>query len=219
MLLGALESSGSHVSGTFRFTNLAQPTTCGLNQVVALSGSIDAGEKLTLSSATLPNGTTIKISLQISGSQPYTGAGTIEVDGATCTYAPTAALGVEIPNVSGSFTGTLTPGSLGAPAPGTPGAATLTLTQSASPNSDGQFAVSGTLSYQFGSCSGSAALAGTVSGAGIIASATTASQVVSFIGLADNAASKLTTAVIFAPAPCSTDMTSTATYSGTLARQ
>lgn len=207
------------MSGTFRFSNLGQPTICGVNQVVTLGGAIDANNKLTLSSPTLPNGTTIKVSLQISGGQPYSGTGTIEVDGAACAFAPTSALGVEIANASGSFTGALTPGALGTPVQGTPGTATLILTQSTSPGSDGQFAATGSLSYQFGSCSGNASFTGAISGVGIIVStASVSQQTVSFIGLADNAVSKITSTAIFAPAPCSTDMTSTATYSGVLAR-
>jgi hypothetical protein len=223
LLLGALQSSGSQVSGTFRFTNLGQPATCGLNQVVTLSGAIDSNEKLTLTSAALPNGTTIKVSLQISGSPPYSGTGTIEVDGGPCPVPPAAVDGEEIANTSGTYSGTLTPGAIGSQTPGASGTGTLTLTQSSSPASDGQFAATGTLSYQLGTCSGSAVLTGTVSGIAIALSTTsgiTASpQSVSFAGFADVRAAKIAATMLSVPAPCSTDITSSAFYSGELARQ
>jgi hypothetical protein len=224
LLLGALHSSASQVSGTFRFTNLAQPSTCGLDQVVTLSGSVDSSNKLTLTSATLPNGTTIKVSLGITGASPYSGTGTIEVDGATCAFPPTAALGQEIANTSGTFAGALTQGILGSPTTGTAGTGNLTLTQSTSPDSDGQFAATGTLSYQFGSCSGNATLSGTVNGDLVSLSASSGTisnpQFVSFHGLSDNVATRMAASLFFFPAPCSTDLsTNNATYSGTLVRQ
>lgn len=222
-LLGALESSGSNVSGTFRFSNIGQ-LTCSLDQVANFSGSISSNSKLTLTSATLPNGTTIKLSLAISGGGPYSGTGTIEVDGSTCAVASTPALGEEFANASGNYTGTLTPGTLAFPASGTSGTGSLTLTQSNTPGSDGQFSTTGTLDYQFGLCSGSVTLTGTVSG-GLVtlsngeAGFTTSAQRVSFLGAMDSAASKLTASFIFVPASCSTDSTSSASYVGDLARQ
>jgi hypothetical protein len=70
LLLGALNSSGSQVTGTFRFTNLANPTACGLSEVVALAGTIDSNNNLTLASAAQPNGSTIKVALGIGTAQP-----------------------------------------------------------------------------------------------------------------------------------------------------
>lgn len=223
LLLGALKSSASQVTGTFRFTNLGQPAICGLEQVVTLSGSLDSKNNLTLTSAALPNGTTIKIALAISGSGPYSGQGTVEVDGPVCTFAPASALGLEVANVSGSFAGTLTPGLPGSPVAGTSGAVSLALTQSSNPTSDGQFATTSSLTYQFGSCAGSASLSGDTSGIGVMLSAVTTApptlQTVNLIGIADSAATKITTSLLISPAPCSTNPLSNASYFGVLARQ
>lgn len=168
LLLGALTSTGSQVTGTFRFNNLANPSTCALNEVVALSGTIDSKNNLTLTSATLPNGTTIKVSLGIGAAQPYAGTGTMEVDGATCAFASTAAIGNQFANTTGTFAGTLAPGILGSPTSGTSGTGTLTVAQSSIPAADGQFSATGSLSYVIGSCSGSFPLIGDVSGVGLI---------------------------------------------------
>lgn len=225
LLLGALQSTGSQVTGTFRFTNLAQPTACGLDQVVPITGSVDSKDNLTLASSTMSNGTTVKVLLGITGSQqPYAGTGSIEVDGSTCTFPSTGAIGEQFQNIAGTFTGTLTPGTLVSPGTGPSAMASLTLTQSANPQSDGQFSVSGSLNYTIGSCTGSVSLSGNVSDVGVILSSTSVPpanlQIVSFVGTTDAAATTITLGVLsFQPAPCSSDPTSTANYTGTMNRQ
>lgn len=223
VLLGALESSGSQVSGNFRFTNLAQPEACGLNQVVVLSGAVESNNTLTLASAALPNGTTIKVSLKMTSTQPYSGIGKIEVDGATCAVASASAFGSQIATTTGTFIGTLTPSANGAPAPVTQGSATVTLAQSATPGADGQFTTTGTLSYQFGSCSGKVPLSGYVSGVGmsfwdfIISSGGT--QEVNLNGTTNLTATQIKAGYLsLTPAPCSTDPNSNAVFSGNLKR-
>ncbi|HEV2135311.1 MAG TPA: hypothetical protein VGR47_13840 [Terracidiphilus sp.] len=224
VLLGALENSGSQVSGTFRFTNLAQPYACGSNEVVSLSGAAGSNN-LTLTSATLPNGTTIKVSLKIMGAQPYSGLGTVEVDGSTCAVAAASAIGSQIASTTGTFSGTLSPGALGTPASGAPGSATVTLTQSAAPGSDGQFTETGTLSYKIGSCSGSVPLSGTVSGVGmsfwdVIFSDGGGQQQVNLSGTTNLAATQISAGLLsLSPAPCSTDPDSSATFNGQLNRK
>jgi hypothetical protein len=224
-LLGALESNGNQVSGTFRFTNLSDPTTCGLDQVVTLTGAVDSNGNLTLTSSTLPNGTTIKAQMAISGAQPpYAGAGTIEVDGTTCTFATAPSIGEQFLNTSGAYAGTFTPGTLGSPSTGPSAAVSLTLTQLAIPGPDGQFAANGTINYQIGSCSGSAPISGDVSGVGVtLLSESTppaSPQVLTFIGTSNPAATAISAgALIFVPAPCSSDPTSNVSYFGQLNRQ
>ncbi|SPE25455.1 exported hypothetical protein [Candidatus Sulfotelmatomonas gaucii] len=140
LLLGALQSTGNQVAGTFRFANLAQPTQCGLDQVVTITGAVDSKNNLTLASAAMPNGTTVKVLLAITGSQqPYAGNGSIEVDGSTCTFPSTGAIGQQFQNIARTFTGTLTPGTLVSPGTGPSATASLTLAQSLNPQSDGQF--------------------------------------------------------------------------------
>jgi hypothetical protein len=190
-----------------------------------VTGAVDSKNNLTLTSSALPNGNTIKVLLGITGVQePYAGAGTIEVDGSTCTFAQTAATGVEVTNASGTFTGTLSPGTLLSPAAGTSATVSLIVTQSASPGADRQFATTGTLNYGIGSCPGSVLLSGTVSGVGMILTSINGApanpQTVSFLGTINPAATTMTVdAVDFMPAPCSTDPASSATYFGTLNRQ
>jgi hypothetical protein len=225
VLLGALDSNGNQVNGTFRFTNLSDPTTCGLNQVVTVTGAVDSEGNLTLTSSALPNGTTIKARMAITGTQPpYAGAGTIEVDGATCAFANASSIGEQITNTSGTYAGTLTPGTLGSPATGPSATVTLIVGQAASPAADGQFAATGTLSYGIGSCSGSAPISGTVSGVGMILSSANAPpvnlQVVTFVGTSNPAATAISVGVVlFVPAPCSSNPASNASYFGQLTRQ
>jgi hypothetical protein len=223
VLLGALESSGSQVSGTFRFTNLAQPDACGSNEVVSLAGAVGSANSLTLASATLPNGTTIKVSLKLTGAQPYSGIGLVEVDGPSCAVASAPAIGSQIASTTGTFAGTLSPGATGAPASGTPGTATVTLTQSATPGADGQFTATGTLSYQFGTCSGSVPLSGTVSGVGMsfwdVIFNSGAQEQVNLNGTTNLSATQIKAGYLsLAPAPCSADPNSSATFNGQLNR-
>jgi hypothetical protein len=219
LLTGALRSSGNQVTGTFRYSNLSTAIACELSQAVTVSGSIDTHDNLTLSSAAMANGDTIKISLAISGQAPYTG--TIEVDGAMCPFPSSPAAGETIANASGTYVGALAPGATGSATPATPGDVTFILAQSGSPNSEGEFAATGTLSYAIPSCSGSADLSGMVSGSLVMLSTPVATnqQVVTCIGIINSAASEMTTDLIFVPAPCSTGTASSATYSGSLARQ
>jgi hypothetical protein len=224
LLLGSLNSNGSQVMGTFRFTNLSEPTSCGLSQLVTLIGTIDSNKNLTLSSATQPNGTTIKVALGIAGAQPYSGTGTMEVDGTTCAFASMPAIADEFANTSGIFTGTISPGTLGAPASGTLGTSTLTLVESSSPGADGQFSATGSLNYAIGTCSGSIALTGDLSGVGVTLSGSNGAspfpQSVSMVGTTDQLATTMTVGyAVFVPAPCSSSSVSNAYYFGTLNRQ
>lgn len=224
MLLGALADSGDQVSGTFRFTNLAQPDACGSNEVVSLSGAVDSGNSLLLTSAILPNGTTVKVSLKLMGVQPYSGIGTVEVDGPACAVASAPAIGSQIASTSGTFSGTLSPGATGAPAQGTPGTATVTLTQSTAPGADGQFTATGTLSYQFGACSGSVPISGTVSGVGMsfwdVIFNSGAQEQVNLSGTTNLAATQIKAGYLsLVPAPCSSDPNSSATFNGQLNRK
>lgn len=225
ILLGALQSSGGQVSGTFRFTNLAQPAACGLDQVITLTGAIVSKNNLTLTSATLPNGTTVKASLRMMGTQPYSGIGTVEVDGPTCAVATMAAIGSQIASTTGKFSGALSPATNGTPASSVPGTAVVTLTQSAAPGADGQFTATGTLSYQFGSCAGSLPLSGTVSGVGmsfwdVIFTPSGSLQQVYFSGTTNFTATQIKAGYLsLSPAPCSADSNSSVTLNGELNRQ
>ena len=73
------------------------------------------------------------------------------------------AVGVQIAPLSGTYVGTLTDSS----SPTLSGTATLVLTQATTPNSSGQFPLSGTITFPAGSGFGTAPLGGTVAGEGI----------------------------------------------------
>lgn len=225
VLMGGLESSGNQVSGTFRFTNLAQPDACGSNQVVLLSGAVGPNNDLTLSSATLPNNTKIKVSLKLGNAQPYSGLGTVEVDGASCAVASASAIGSQVATTTGKFAGALSPGTSGAPASGTSGTATVTLTQAATPGSDGQFALTGTLNYQFASCTGSVPLNGKVSGVGMnfwdVVFTSSGGQVqANLVGTTNLTATQINVGYLsLAPAPCSADPSSSAAFNGQMNRK
>lgn len=223
-LTGALESSGRQVSGTFRFTNFAQLAACGSNLVVLLSGAISPSNDLTLTSAPLPDGSTIKVSLILASAQPYSGLGTVEVDGGSCAVASASAIGSQVATTTGNFSGTLSPATSGAPASGASGTATVTLTQSPTPGSDGQFTTSGTLSYKFGACSGSVPLDGTVSGVGmnfwdIIFTSSGGQEQANLIGTTNLSATQINVVSLsLVPAPCSADPSSSAAFSGMMNR-
>ncbi len=226
VLLGALQSSGSQVSGTFRFTNLAHPDACGSNQVVTLTGAAQADGSLALASAAMPNGATVKVSLTLTGTAPYSGIGTVEVDGNTCALASQSAIGSQVASTTGTFTGTLSPGDDGDSDSdsGTPGSATMTLTQSSVAGTDGQFTETGTLNYKFGSCSGQVPLNGSVSGVGMsfweVIFTSGGQQVLNLSGTTNLAATQITAGSLsLTPAPCSADPDSNATFTGQLKRQ
>jgi hypothetical protein len=225
VLLGALQSSGGQVSGTFRFTELAQPTACGLNQVVTVVGTVDAKNNLILTSAALPDGSVVKVQLVIPSAPASFAAGTIEVTGGACAVSSGPASGVEIPPVTGTFAGTLAPGPAGTMGSGSTGTATLEIAQATAPTTDGQFSVTGPLTFTFGSCTGKAALSGDASGVEIMLSSSgtplTALPAIRLLGTAAIPASNAVIAdsLEFFPSPCSADPLSSAVYSGTLARQ
>ena len=225
VLLGALQSSGKQVSGTFRFTNIAQPDACGFDQVVLLSGVIGSDNRLTLASAPQADGSTIKVSLNLADAQPYSGLGTVEVDGGSCAVASASAIGSQVATTTGDFTGTLSPGPIGTPASGSLGNATVTLTQSSTPASDGSFTVTGTLNYQLGACSGSLPLSGTVSGVGmnfwdVIFTSDGGQEQANLTGTTNLKATQIDVGSLsLAPAPCSADPDSSAVFNGQMNRK
>lgn len=225
VLTGALDGSGKQVSGTFRFTNLAQPAACGSNQVVLLSGAIGSNNDLRLASAPLPDGSTIKVSLILANAQPYSGLGTVAVEGGSCGVASASAIGSQVATTTGNFSGTLSPGTSGTPASGSPGTATVTLTQSPVPGSDGQFTASGTLSYKFGACSGSVPLDGSISGVGmnfwdIIFTSSGGQEQANLTGTTNLSATQINVVNLsLVPAPCSADPSSSAAFNGMMNRK
>ncbi len=171
LLLGNLVGSGTNVTGTFRFSDLAPGNACGaLNQVVSVSGTIDTSsplaQVLNLTSSPI-NGSTITLQLTLPIELSGFANGTIAVKGATCTFASAPAFGALFLPVNGTFAGTLSP-TAGSTSPS--GTATLTVAQATAPSADGQYAITETLQFAAPGCNASAALTGTASGVGVSAS-------------------------------------------------
>ena len=231
IMLGALQNTGAQVTGTFRFTNLAQPLTsgCALNQVITVTGTINATGDLTLTSAPLPDGTTLTVQLVVASAPGSSATGTLAVSGKNCAVAATPAIALRFPPVTGTFAGALTPGTVVTQSTINPaGTASLAISQSSMPAADGQFPVTGTLTYTFGTCTGSTALTGTVSGASLtlqyeppLVTLGSLSSTVALLGyLANNSSQIALASLLFTSFPCSTSTPpGSAIYSGTLARQ
>ena len=136
-LFGALTSQGSAVSGTFRFFDLGTTTACGFpaQPVITVTGSIDAARNLILTSQPFLNGSVLTVHLLVPSQAAEFADGTIAVAGTTCSFPSGPAIGVEVPLVTGSFAGTIEPGTATNPGTTGGGPATLTLTQSVSPTS------------------------------------------------------------------------------------
>ncbi len=222
LLLGALQSTGADVNGTFRFSYLEATPGCPLDEVVTLSGTTDSEGNLSLSSATLTNGAKIKVALHAPVKPTPLRAGSIEVDGSSCAIASSAAIGGEIASVTGIFGGPLSAGA--ASSAGTvAGSASLTLSQSATPGVDGRFPVTGMLTYTLGTCSGTVAMSGDVSGVGmtIAAVATPLSRPsVSLLGLIDPTADQISVAnAEFTSFSCMGTQPAIGSYSGKFTRQ
>ena len=97
-------------------------------------------------------------------------------------------------------------------------------TQAATPAPDGQFPVTGSLAYTFGACTGSTALNGTVSGAGLTLTATPASPQllpdVRLSGVVPPTVTSITVSeLLFSQFACAANPPATAAYTATLSKQ
>jgi hypothetical protein len=167
---GSLTSSGATVTGVGTFTELSissqvsLPTACLLAVPATVTGTVDTLGNLSLTSSTVSGGTAA-----ISLTTP-TGTGlalgTIAINGGACPIS-TAAAGQMIPSVTGSFSGTLnaisaTPNTIPS------GTVALSLTQSTTPNTSGQFPLAGSITFTSTTpaCSVTSSLTGYISGGG-----------------------------------------------------
>lgn len=221
LLVGALQGSGSNISGTFSFSNLSPATGCmTVNQLITFTGNVDSNSNLTLTSAPFGTGSVVTVDLPLNGiSSGYT-TGTVAVVGGTCTYPSSPALAADFPPVTGSFNGTLNLGSTtpGQPASGT-GIAALTLAQAATPNPSGQFPVTGSVNLTSGTCSQTVSLGGIASGSLLLLSSplNNAGGVL-FSGSESPDGTSLNATLAFIPQLCASAPSPT-TFSGQLTRQ
>lgn len=157
-LVGAMQTQGSQVTAIFQD---------GGSGPVNFTGSFDATTSI-LALGSIPPYLAAQLTLP---SNPNTLAtGNVSVGcappppgGATCTaIALLPAAGAEIASVTGTFAGALT-----ASTEGDGGQATLTVTQSTTPNADGSFSLGGTFTFPAGSGLGTYPVSGIISGEGI----------------------------------------------------
>lgn len=234
ILLGGLVSDNEKVTGSFRFSNLNPANNCGpADQVVNVSGVVDysnpAAQVLNITSSPFAGGAVLTASVALSARQSG-GNGSVKIAGGTCSFSQSSAVATQFPAISGTFAGQVVP------MPGvtnnaaiTPGNATLNLTQSTVPNADGQFLVSGSIHFTGGTCASTALISGTTSGPLVRLTAamdpSTSAIPVTFSGtnapLTNQAPTPQLQAsgVLYYPAPCTSGLQATATYTGALLKQ
>jgi hypothetical protein len=151
--IGALQSSGGTVTGTLHGLSTSFPQCVPLTQDLQAAGTIDANGNLVL---TIPiAGGTATITATIATPESYTN-GTWQISGGACAMPSTAIQIAEFAPATGTYTGVVNLLDLttGLPIPGTATNVTATLVQSPTPNADGEFPLSGTVTAT-GACSAS----------------------------------------------------------------
>jgi hypothetical protein len=170
--VGAVQTQASQSAAVFATPGTGQPTPTTLNIVLGFLGTYNSSTgdvalypATTGSPAygigyTAPSTNTV-IPVSIFGGCVYP----LNYTGVECNALTnlSPAVGVEIAPLTGTYVGTLTDSS----SPSLSGSATLNLTQTGTPNSSGQFPLSGAITFPSGSGFGTVPLGGTVSGEGI----------------------------------------------------
>lgn len=163
--MGALQSSGGTVTGTFRAISTTFPQCVSFTQDLQVTGTIDANNNVTL---TIPiAGGTATIAATITTPQSYSN-GTWQIAGGSCAMTSTPIQIAEFAPVTGTYTGVFNAldTTTNLPVPGTATNVTATLLQATTPNSDGQFPLSGTITAT-GACTGSFPITNEVVSGGI----------------------------------------------------
>ncbi len=172
---GALQFNGSSVTGTLRaFDNSTNPCV-PLTQDLAVTGSVTTATSLSGTvndlSLTVPiSGGVATITASLPQNLNSFISGTWQISGGACAMPVTPMIISQYAPATGTYTGTfnvLASGTL-TPIPGTATAITAVLTQSTTPNADGEFPLSGTITAT-GACTASLAFTnGIVFGDGIL---------------------------------------------------
>jgi hypothetical protein len=160
-VFGSLTSNAGHVTGTLNAsTGLivlpgGTPTGPGVcvapNADLAVTGTVDPSGDLNL---TMPiSGGVGTLTVVASPTSLGFSHGTFQVVGGACAQASNALLAFQVPNVTGTYTGTLTQLIIPAgPSPVGPLSVTAILVQASAPNADGQYPLTGTITAT-GGCS------------------------------------------------------------------
>ena len=163
---GALTTQGPAVTGVFRINDPQHSPPCiPASEDIQFSGSVDSNDVLTLTSTPFSGSVaTLKIQLPVS-SGPIdfnTTSGEAQVVGTPCAVESAKILAQFVPSISGNYSGTMAP-IQGQALTGPGGPATLSLTEGPA-NADGQFPVSGTLTFKSPLCTVSTTLSGIITG-------------------------------------------------------
>jgi hypothetical protein len=210
--IGALQFSNGAVTGTLRATDRTDAVPCvSPTQDLAATGSFDPSGNLTL---TVPiAGGTATITATVHDPNTYTN-GRWQIIGGACAMPTSSIVIAQFAPVTGTYTATFNTLNLTAITlePGTATNLTAVLSQSATPNADGQFPLTGTITAT-GACSGTFSIGNQLVSGGELLPPATAPQPTALVGGVDPTAAYLVTS--FGPIlACGSQ-----TYSGTLTRQ
>ena len=165
---GALQFNGNAVTGTFRALATNYPNPCvSILQDLQVTGTLDASNNLSL---TIPiSGGTATIAAPLQNAYTYFNNGTWQITGGACAMASTQITMAHIAPVTGTYSGTFNVLNLTTVTiePGTATTITAVLAQSTTPNADGQFPLTGTITAT-GACSGTFPLVNEVVSGGSI---------------------------------------------------
>jgi hypothetical protein len=220
LLSGAFQTQGSLVAGIFIPSIGCTPSVVTFSAPISTSGAVSLVNPYA----------NLQLQLPSSASAAGTATGAVSGGGYLCNavLGNTPVTGTEIAAataapLTGTFTGNITPSPANVSPDIVSGAVSLTLTQSSSLNSLGQFPLTGTLTFTSGTCTSTTTLTGALAGVWV----TLASPVnppagqasLSITAAANPAGTQLIGGEIaFTPNPCASSSTATATYIGVLSQ-
>jgi len=150
VVFGSLTSSGGKVTGILN-VRPSEPNACVANNAdLAVTGTVDAAGNLSLTGPIAGGVQTITAAIE---SQPLSLSatnGTYQVVGGPCAQAPTTIIAFHVLDAGGTYMGTMTQR-----IPAGSGSLTVkaVLAESATPDADGEFPLTGTVTYS-GDCTG-----------------------------------------------------------------
>ena len=147
-LSGSLSSTGGKVTGILTALSISVTPCIGSNTDIQVSGTIDSAGNLNLTAPIAGGVATLTAVVQNPALPGFNG--TYQVVGGPCAQASSGLLSVEVPNISGTYAGTLKQ-------PTAQGTGSLTvkamLVESTAPNADGKYPLTGSVTYS-GDCTG-----------------------------------------------------------------